>query len=95
MQTYQIVRTSTARTDLKALLTYYTQETSEEFSKEIFFRIWKQVGLLKNFPEGTRTGRVKETRELVIQGLPYFVSIIIKEDIIFILNIIHTRRKYP
>ena len=50
---------------------------------------------LAGFPDTGRPGRIPDTRELVISGLPYIVPYSISNSIIVILRVYHTSRKWP
>jgi toxin ParE1/3/4 len=50
---------------------------------------------LVQFPQSGRLGRIEETRELVIPGLPYIILYRVVDDVILILAVIHTSRKWP
>jgi plasmid stabilization system protein ParE len=50
---------------------------------------------LEQFPQSGRPGRVKRTRELIVPGLPYIIPYRIVDDVILILAVIHTSRKWP
>lgn len=92
---YRIEWSQTALIDLETILAYYTQEVSVKLAKKIFLRIQKQIDLLEHFPEGTRLWRIEGTREYVIHGLPYLVVLYVDGDKVVILNLMHTKRKYP
>jgi len=50
---------------------------------------------LKQFPQSGRPGRLKGTRELVVPGLPYVIPYRVVDDVILILSVLHTSRKWP
>lgn len=50
---------------------------------------------IKHFPLSGRPGRIKGTRELVVSGLPYIIPYRVVDDVILILSVIHTSRKWP
>ncbi len=50
---------------------------------------------LIDFPHRGRPGRRKETRELLIPGLPYVVVYSISEDHILVLRLLHTEQDWP
>jgi toxin ParE1/3/4 len=58
-------------------------------------RISEQVEMLKDFPEIGRPGRVKDTRELVIDRTPYIVAYRIQGDIVRILRVLHGSQQWP
>ncbi len=50
---------------------------------------------LQQNPELGRSGRVKNTRELIVAGLPYIIPYYIKKKQIRILAVMHSSRKWP
>jgi toxin ParE1/3/4 len=53
------------------------------------------VSALANQPFMGRAGRVAGTRELVISGTSYLVAYEIRDDVVFILTILHGARRWP
>lgn len=92
---FQVEWTREAEQDLENILTYYLSEAGLRVASAIFARIKDQVGALKLFPQRCRPGRVADTREYVLHRLPYIAVVHVGEDTVFVLNIIHTARKYP
>ncbi len=94
---YKIVWSTAAENDFLNILQYYMEEVSKELAKKISVTISRKVESLRFFPARTRKGRVKGTRELVIDRYPYIVVIAVNEEEknVIVLNIIHTARKYP
>jgi addiction module RelE/StbE family toxin len=50
---------------------------------------------LEQLPQCGRPGRIEGTRELVVPGLPYVIPYRIVDDVILVLSVIHTSRKWP
>jgi addiction module RelE/StbE family toxin len=50
---------------------------------------------LTEFPESGRPGRVSETRELVIPGLPYILIYNLRGEDVFILRVLHGAQQWP
>jgi len=57
--------------------------------------IEEQVSQLVLFPESGRMGRVKDTRELIINRTPYIAAYQIREDQVTILRILHCAQTWP
>ena len=57
-------------------------------------RIYRAVERLADFPEMGRTGRVAETRELVIARTPWIVVYRVRESV-EILRVIHASQRWP
>ena len=58
-------------------------------------KIWNTAQLLIDQPGMGRPGRVSDTRELIIAGLPYIFPYIEKEGVVFILRVMHSSMKWP
>ena len=58
-------------------------------------RIIKQLKLLTEFPKLGRTGRIENTRELVINHTPYIVAYDTTDKTIRILRILHGAQLWP
>ena len=90
-----ITWTQRAEQDLENILAHYLNEAGLQVAQSIFVRLHAQVQSLQQFSQRTRIGRVAGTRELIIPRLPYIVVIQVKADKVFVLNVVHTARKYP
>lgn len=64
-------------------------------AEKIAQKIWDSAKMLADQPGIGRPGRVADTRELVIAGLPYILPYTEKGGIIFILRVIHTSMRWP
>lgn len=62
---------------------------------EMDLRIRDQCRTLLQFPATGRSGRVRGTRELVIQHSPYIAAYRVKEDAVQVLRILHGGRRWP
>ena len=80
-----------ALADREAIFDYIETE-SPQAAVAVDDRIRKQIVRLAKFPEMGRDGRVKGTRELVIQRTPYIVAYEIKSDAVRILRVLHSAR---
>jgi len=58
-------------------------------------RISAHMGLLMQFPEHGRPGRIEETRESVINRTPYILAYRIHDKAIIILRILHGAQLWP
>lgn len=47
------------------------------------------------FPEMGRPGRITDTRELVVTGLPYILIYRVASDAVRILRVLHTSQQWP
>jgi toxin ParE1/3/4 len=66
-------------------------DAAELVSSEILRSV---EGLLQS-PKRGKPGRVKETRELVVSGLPYVVVYLLAEGNVVILRVLHGAQDWP
>jgi toxin ParE1/3/4 len=62
---------------------------------ETVLKIVRQVGMLAEHPGMGRPGRIEDTRELVVTGLPYVVPYIHERDMVTVLRVLHGAMKWP
>lgn len=92
----RILWTDEALDDLEEILAYYYLEASPRTAAAVERRIIGEVEALPPYPGRIReSDRVPGARELVVKKLPYVVFVQILEDAIVILNVVHTKRKFP
>jgi toxin ParE1/3/4 len=91
----QIKFSKPALKDLDNIETYIYQDNPKS-AKEVVLKIIHKIKIiLVNSPGIGRPGRVKNTREYVINDLPYIIPYRVKDGCLEILRIMHTSRKYP
>ncbi len=83
-----------AKADLDAEVTHIAQE-DQELAVKVYASIRNQVAGLSLFPEKGKPGRVFGTRELVIQQYSYIIPYRVKDGVVEILSVFHTKRKLP
>mgnify|MGYP006291798805 FL=1 len=92
----RILWTNEALDDLEEILVYYYLEASPRVAEAVERRIVGEIESLPPFPERVReSDRVPGSRELVVNKLPYVIFIQLRDDSIIVLNILHTRKKFP
>ena len=92
----RILWSSEALDDLENILAYYDQEPSQRVAEAVEKRIIGEIAALPPYLERIRASdRVPGTRELVVNKLPYIVFVQVRDDALIILNIVHTRKKFP
>ncbi len=80
--------------DLRSIREYICAN-NEEAAKKVVAYILEQIEtILANNPAIGRAGRVLRTREFVISKYPYIVPYQVRENIIYILRVLHTSRKW-
>ncbi|MGV8838278.1 type II toxin-antitoxin system RelE/ParE family toxin [Cellvibrio sp.] len=94
----QLKWTDFAEVDLENIEAYITKENSLSVAIDVVLRIVDNVHLiLSDYPRAGRQGRVKDTRELVVDGLPFIV--IYRENskvnCIEILRVLHNAQWWP
>ncbi len=80
--------------DLRSIREYICAN-NEEAAKKVVAHILEQVEtiLVHNLAIG-RAGRILRTREFVISKYPYILLYQVRENIIYILRVLHTSRKW-
>ena len=73
----------------------YIAQDNPRAAYQVIQTIRKAGESLADHPELGRPGRVEDTRELVVPGLPYILPYTIMNDRIVILHVLHTARKWP
>lgn len=92
----RILWTNEALDDLEEILAYYYLEASPRTAAAVEHRIIGEIESLPRFPERIReSDRIPGARELVVNKLPYIVFIQVCDDAIVVLNVVHTKRKFP
>jgi addiction module RelE/StbE family toxin len=94
----QLKWTDLAEIDLDKIEVHITQENSPIVAIDVVMNIIDSVHLiLPDHPGAGRQGRLKNTRELVIDGVPFIV--IYRENIstncIEILRVLHDAQQWP
>lgn len=90
----EVVWLDKALADLRAIGAYIAQDNAPA-AYRVMRRIKAAADTLADNPEMGRPGRVDGTRELVISDLPYILPYQITDEVIRILAVMHTSRKWP
>lgn len=92
----RILWTDEALRDLEEILAYYYSEASPRTADAVERRIIGEIESLPPYPERIReSDRIPGARELIVNKLPYVVFVQLTEDAIVVLNVVHTKRKFP
>ncbi len=87
--------TPEAIADLDNIHSYIAEDDSNAADR-VIARILQSLTILETHPLVGRTGRIKDTREWSISGLPYIGVYIIPDDInVDVIAIVHTSKQYP
>lgn len=86
--------TELAAEDLRSIKKYLC-ENNEKAAKEVVAYIIKSIEtIIVPNPSVGKAGRVLRTRELVVTKYPYIVPYQVRDNVIYILRILHTSRKW-
>lgn len=72
----------------------YLARDNPSAGAEVIFRIVRAVSILISQPGAGRPGRVIGTKELIVPGTPYIIPYRVKGDIVQVLRVYHTSRKW-
>ena len=94
----QLKWTDLAESDLEKIEAHIAQDNSPTVAIDVVMNIIDSTNLsLPEHPRAGRQGRLKNTRELVIDGLPFIV--IYRENIstnyIEVLRVLHNAQQWP
>jgi toxin ParE1/3/4 len=73
----------------------YIANDKPQTAKDVANRIRSSVDMLKDNPGMGRAGRVPNTKELVVDGLPYIVPYRVKGNVVQILRVLHGALEWP
>lgn len=82
--------TESAYADLTDLLSYFRDQGEPDVGKILVAKIHKATGTLSTFSHAGRAGLLKDTRELVIPHIPYFLVSQVRQDVVNVLRVMHT-----
>jgi toxin ParE1/3/4 len=95
----RILWTDLAQADLDHIESWITTDNSFSVAVDVVLRVIDTVELvLGNHPRAGRIGRVKGTRELVLEGIPYVAIYRIVEKpnpLLQILRVMHDAQQWP
>ena len=89
-----VVWTRKARRDLDEIFNHILKENPRA-AVEVLDRIDKLAAHLAEHPGMGRPGRVANTRELIIPGLPWILPYLTGPEAITILRVIHAAMQWP
>ncbi|MCQ2958253.1 MAG: type II toxin-antitoxin system RelE/ParE family toxin [Candidatus Gastranaerophilales bacterium] len=89
----KILFTKSAEEDLDCIKKYIYDDNIKA-AKEVVVHILSSIEKLLITPNIGRAGRVLRTRELVITKYPYIVPYQVRNNIVYILRVLHTSRKW-
>jgi plasmid stabilization system protein ParE len=85
-----------AQESIIEIVAYYEEEVSFELADRAEGEIFQQVEKIRKFPRSIPVSDVfPELRKLVIQGFPFVAFLRVNDDVIEVVDVIHTSRKIP
>jgi addiction module RelE/StbE family toxin len=90
----KIAWSPTAISDLESIRSYIAEDNLKA-ARRVAIRIKESVNRLIDFPLSGRSGRVPETRELVIPGTSYIAAYTIHDDEVQIAAVLHGKQPWP
>lgn len=90
----KLVWSTQARRDLRELLAYIAQD-STEIAEIVNSRILDSAKRLIDMPNAGRIGRIDGTRERVVQRTPYLLLYKVDSDQLRILRVLRGARNWP
>ena len=84
-----------AAQDLTNISDYIGTRDGPALARRVALTIFERVDTLTAFPRRGRPGRVPNTRELVIAGLPYVAVYRLKGDVIEVARVLHGAQQWP
>lgn len=87
----RVTYASAARRDLDAIIDYISLE-DRAAAERVFYAISDSVSRLGDYPNMGHAGRVPDTRELSVTGLPYIVVYEVSAEVVTVLAVFHGAR---
>ncbi len=87
----RVTYASAARRDLDAIIDYISLE-DRAAAERVFYAISDSVSRLGDYPNIGHVGRVPDTRELSVTGLPYIVVYEVSAEAVTVLAVFHGAR---
>lgn len=89
----RIIRRESYAGDLDKIVEYIALDNPAA-ALDMWDDIERQVERLRDFPRSGRSGRMPDTRELVVTGTPYIVVYLITDDV-ELIRILHGAQCWP
>lgn len=89
----RLVRRETYAQDLDRIVDHIAKDNPAA-ALDMWDEIESQVDRLRDFPLSGRSGRMPETRELVVAGTPFIVIYVVGDDV-DLVRVLHGAQKWP
>lgn len=80
--------------DLQSLQHYISQD-NKMAARKVVKTVLHAIDALSEHPAIGRPGRVPNTRELIVSGMPYIIPYRVKHNVIQILRVFHCAMRWP
>lgn len=91
---YKIEFSKKAFEDLESIKKYIYENNELAAQKVVSYIVERIETIIANNPGVGRAGRVLGTRELVLTKYPYIIPYFVKDNIVYIIRVLHTSRKW-
>jgi toxin ParE1/3/4 len=81
--------------DFRAISQYIEQNGGIEAANRVSRGIYESIQTLRTMPYRGRPGKIADTRELVVPGLPYVAFYRVIGDRVRVFGIVHGARNWP
>ncbi|XUM50144.1 type II toxin-antitoxin system RelE/ParE family toxin (plasmid) [Rhizobium sp. YTU87027] len=89
----RLVRRASYGADLDRIVAHIAKDNPAA-ALDMWDEIDRQVERLRDFPRSGRTGRIVETRELVVIGTPFIVVCAVGDNV-DLIRVVHGAQKWP
>ncbi|RMC62535.1 type II toxin-antitoxin system RelE/ParE family toxin [Sinorhizobium meliloti] len=89
----RLVRRTSYAQDLDRIVDHIAKDNPSA-ALDMWDEIEHQVERLRDFPRSGRTGRMPETRELVVTGTPYIVIYMVGDEV-DLIRVLHGAQQWP
>lgn len=86
--------TNPAVDDLDSIEAYLREDNPDAAVKTVV-RVLEAIEGLTEFPNIGRPGRVPGTRELVVSKTPFIAVYRVRENVVWVLRVLHGARRWP
>lgn len=78
------------------IIAYYELEAGEEIADRAEGQIVSQIEQMAHFPRSVPESEIfPNARKLVIRGFPYVAFLRIRDDVLEVVDVVHTSRRLP
>ncbi len=91
---YKIEFSKKAFEDLESIKKYIYENDELAAQKVVSYIVERIETIIANNPGVGRAGRVLGTRELILTKYPYIIPYFVKDNIVYIIRVLHTSRKW-